>query len=74
MMLGIPMSFMELSEMEKILERGWKEDTFKVIDKHIKKHEEILEWAESLEDLASHGGAIAALIMLKRELNGEVEY
>ena len=55
--------------MEKVLKRYWIDDINKVIDKHIKYHQEALE-----EEMESHASAIASLLMLKSELNGEVEY
>lgn len=55
--------------MEKILERYFKDDVNELIDKHIGLHEKMLE-----EEVLSHASAISALTLLKRELNGEVEY
>ena len=55
--------------MEKILERYFTSDVNDLIDKHIRLHEEMLE-----EEVLSHASAISALTLLKRELNGEIEY
>lgn len=70
--------------MEKIVERYTMERVFDVIDKHIilnseaslyyKAEYEMNGDDESLEMYHSHAGGVTALIMVKKELNGECKY
>ena len=60
------------------------DDVFKVIDKHIEYHNDMIERykiivantqsVHHMEEIYSSASAIASLKMLRHELNGEVEY
>ena len=53
------------------------EEINKIIDKHIEKQDELAKVSALLGNeskLNSHAGAITGLILLRREVNGEVEY
>ena len=53
------------------------EEINKIIDKHIEKQDELAKLSALLGNnrkLEAHAGAITGLILLKREVNGEVEY
>lgn len=60
--------------MERILKRYFFEDVNKIIDKHISIHREFLHECDDIMDCNCHASAMAALEMLKKELNGEKKY
>ena len=60
------------------------DNVYKVIDKHIKLNNDALHYhmirnelkmdCDAEEMIQSHAGAVTGLIMLKKELKGELEY
>ena len=47
---------------------------FDVIDKHINIYQSLMDCSENEYDVHDYASAITGLIMLKRELSGEIEY
>lgn len=75
--------------MDKIIEKDMIKEFNELLDKHIRKHHEFaltcqsmiqladvldMDDSEFVEDLNNHSSAIAGLMMVKMELNGEREY
>lgn len=75
--------------MEKIIERDMIREFNELLDKHIQLHDECAKESRNLiliadflgeddkefvKDLENHASAIAGLMMVKMELNGEREY
>ena len=75
--------------MEKIIERDMIREFNELLDKHIQKHHEYAltcrdmikladvlgeDDSEFVRELDQHSSAIAGLMMVKLELNGEREY
>ena len=51
-----------------------KEYVMNIIDKHIKIYQSLMDKSIEQIELNDYASAITSLIMLKRELNGEIEY
>lgn len=75
--------------VEKIIEKEMIREFNELLDKHIKKHRECMDMAMDLivianhlgdddeefyKDANNHASAIAGLMMVKLELNGERDY